>query len=91
MFLIHLVRARRRQPGVRNLEGVEMGLREAIFRDLCKVLEELLNDPAPPVPEDVRRPKEVLTLFGRVSLSRNYSHAAVEQTACVPLDRALGS
>jgi len=38
---------------VRNLEAVELGLREAIFRDLCKVLEELLNDPALPVPEGI--------------------------------------
>jgi hypothetical protein len=84
---------------VRNLEAVELGLREAIFRDLCKVLEELLSDPALPVPEDFSRPgekchadrpKEMLTLFGAVPLSRNYFHAAAEQAGRVPLDRALG-
>jgi len=84
---------------VRNLEAVELGLREAIFRDLCQVLEELLNDPTLPVPEDASRPgekchadrpKEMLTLFGPVRLSRNYYHAATEQTGRVPLDRALG-
>lgn len=84
---------------MRNLEAVELGLREAIFRDLCQVLEELLNDPALPVPEDsgrpgekchADRPKEMLTLFGPVRLSRNYYHAAAEQAGRVPLDRALG-
>jgi Uncharacterised protein family (UPF0236) len=84
---------------VRNLEAVELGLREAIFRDLCQVLEELLNDPGLPVPEDSGRPgekchadrsKEMLTLFGPVPLSRNYYHAAAEQAGRVPLDRALG-
>jgi hypothetical protein len=84
---------------VRNLEAVELGLREAIFRDLCQVLAELLNDPTLPVPEDASqpgekchadRPKEMLTLFGPVRLSRNYYHAAAEQTGRVPLDRALG-
>ena len=82
-----------------NLEAVELGLREAIFRDLCQVLEELLNDPTLPVPEDASRPgekchadrpKEMLTLFGPVPLSRNYYHAAAEQAGRVPLDRALG-
>lgn len=84
---------------MRNLEAVELGLREAIFRDLCHVLEELLSDPALPVPEDssrpgekchADRPKEMLTLFGPVSLLRNYYHAAAEQAGRVPLDRALG-
>ena len=84
---------------MRNLEAVELGLREAIFRDLCQVLEELLNDPALPVPEDssrpgekchADRPKEMLSLFGPVRLSRNYYHAAAEQAGRVPLDRALG-
>ncbi len=84
---------------MRNLEAVELGLREAIFRDLCKVLEELLSDPALPVPEDCSLPgekchaarsKEMLTLFGPVPLSRNYYHAAAEQAGRVPLDRALG-
>ncbi len=84
---------------MRNLEAVELGLREAIFRDLCQVLEELLNDPTLPVPEDASRPgekchadrpKEMLTLFGPVPLSRNYYHAAAAQAGRVPLDRALG-
>jgi hypothetical protein len=67
---------------VRNFEAVEVGLREAVFRDLCAILEELLNDPVLPVPQDygqpgekchVGRAKEFLSLFGPV-----------------PLDQALG-
>lgn len=75
-----------------------MGLREVVFRDLCRVLEELLNDPALPVPGDQRqaherchpeRPKEVLTLFGPVPLRRNY-YAQTGQAGRIPLDQALG-
>jgi hypothetical protein len=84
---------------VRNLEAVEIGLREAVFRDLCAILEELLNDPALPVPEDESRPgekchagrlKEFLSLFGPVPLHRNYYHAQAQQQGRVPLDQALG-
>lgn len=84
---------------MRNLEAVEVGLREAVFRDLCAVLEELLNDPALPVPEDYSRPgekchagrpKEFLSLFGLVPLSRNYYHWQAQQEGRAPLDQALG-
>ena len=84
---------------MRNLEAVEIGLREAVFRDVCGVLGELLNDPALPVPEDHRRPgekchagrpKQALTLFGPVSLFRNYYYAQSEQQGRAPLDQALG-
>lgn len=84
---------------MRNLEAVEVGLREAVFRDLCTVLEELLNDPALPIPEDYSRPgekchagrpKEFLSLFGFVPLSRNYYHWEAQQEGRAPLDQALG-
>jgi Uncharacterised protein family (UPF0236) len=84
---------------VRNLEAVEIGLREAVFRDVCGVLEELLNDPALPVPEDQGRlgekchpdrPKEALTLFGPVPLRRNYYYAPAREEGRAPLDQALG-
>ena len=84
---------------MRNLEAVEIGLREAVFRDLCGVLEELLNDPALPVPEDqgrlgekchAGRPKEALTLFGAVPLHRNYYYSETQQQGRAPLDQALG-
>ncbi len=76
-----------------------MGLREAVFRDLCALLEELLNDPALPIPEDDSRPgekchagrrKEFLSLFGPVPLSRNYYHWEARQEGRAPLDQALG-
>ncbi len=76
-----------------------MGLREAVFRDLCGLLEELLNDPALPIPEDssqpgekchVERAKEFLSLFGPVPLRRNYYHSESKATGRVPLDQALG-
>jgi hypothetical protein len=84
---------------VRNLEAVEVGLREAVFRDLCAILEELLNDPALPVPQDESQPgekchagraKEFLSLFGPVPLHRNYYHAAAQEAGRAPLDQALG-
>ena len=84
---------------MRNLEAVEIGLREAVFRDLCGILEELLNDPALPVPEDyshpgekchTARPKGLLTLFGPVSLSRNSYYLEAEHCGRAPLDQALG-
>jgi hypothetical protein len=84
---------------VRNLEAVEIGLREAVFRDLCSVLEDLLNDPALPLPEDQaqrgerghpNRPKEALTLFGPVPLRRNYYYSEARQEGRAPLDQALG-
>ncbi|HLH53828.1 MAG TPA: ISKra4 family transposase [Verrucomicrobiae bacterium] len=84
---------------MRNLEAVEIGLREAVYRDLCAILEELLNDPALPVPEDysragekchAKRPKEFLSLFGPVPLHRNYYHSQAKQTGRAPLDQALG-
>jgi hypothetical protein len=87
------------QQGVRNLEAVEIGLREALFRDACALLEELLNDPALPVLEDhsrpgekchAGRPKTWLSLFGSVSTPRNYYYGAAQQAGRAPLDQALG-
>jgi hypothetical protein len=84
---------------VRNLEAVELGLREAVFRDLCAILEDLLNDPALAIPEDsgkpgekchTGRPKAFLSLFGCVPLRRNYYHSEIKQEGRAPLDQALG-
>ncbi len=84
---------------MRNLEAVEIGLREALFRDACGILGDLLNDPALPVPEDqgrpgerchAGRPKEPLTLFGLVALRRNYYYWASREQGRAPLDQALG-
>ena len=84
---------------MRNLEAVEIGLREALFRNACGILEDLLNDPALPVPEDggqpgekchPDRPKEALTLFGPAALRRNYYYSAEQECGRAPLDQALG-
>jgi len=84
---------------VQNLEAVELGLRAAMNRDLCGVLEQLLNDPGLVVPEDQSRAgekchrgrgKDMETIFGSVPLWRNYYHRAVEKGGRVPLDQALG-
>ena len=84
---------------MRNLEAVEIGLREALFRDACGILEDLINDPSLPVPEDYGRPgekchpdrpKEALTLFGPAALRRNYYYSAQRECGRAPLDEALG-
>ena len=84
---------------MRNLEAVEIGLREALFRDACGLLGELLNDPALPLEQDCSqpgekchadRPKEPLTLFGPVPLGRSYYYDPAQPAGRVPLDRALG-
>jgi hypothetical protein len=76
-----------------------VGLREAVFRDVCAILQDLLNDPALPVPQDYSqrgekchtgRPKQFLSLFGPVPLGRNYYHSRVQQQGRAPLDQALG-
>ena len=82
-----------------NLEAVEVGLRAAMHRDLCRVLEQLLKDPGLVVPQDQGRPgekchrqrgKEMATIFGPVSLKRNYYYCAHAQEGRAPLDEALG-
>jgi hypothetical protein len=85
---------------VRNLEAVEIGLREAIYRDLSGVLEQLLNDPDLPIPQNAgrlgekchtERPKEMLSIFGPVNLHhRNYYYSEQACQGRAPLDEALG-
>jgi len=84
---------------VRNLEAIELGLREALHRDACRLLEQLLNDAELELPGDhsaagekchPARRLEMLTLFGPVVLRRNYYYAAQQAGGRVPLDEALG-
>jgi hypothetical protein len=84
---------------VRNLAAVELGLREALFKDARGLLEKLYSQPGLCVPGDASRPgekchvdrsKEVLTLFGRVALRRNYYFDPQTGQGRVPLDTALG-
>ena len=84
---------------MQNLEAVELGLRAAMNRDLCGVLEQLLNDPGLVVPQDQNRAgekchrgrgKDMETIFGSVPLWRNYYHGGGAEGGRVPLDQALG-
>lgn len=82
-----------------NLEAVELGLREALFKDGRKLLEDLVNRPGLDIPGDASLPgerihphrlKEVRTLFGIIELRRNYYYDHVNQRGRCPLDEALG-
>ena len=84
---------------MRNLEAVELGLRTALFHDARHLLESLYANPDLPVPGQAglpgekchpRRPKEVATLFGTITLWRPYFYCAATHEGRAPLDDALG-
>jgi hypothetical protein len=94
-----VVRADFAQKGVRNMETVEMGLREAITKDARRILERLYQDPDLTMPNHAGRPaekchpgraKEVETLFGPITLRRNYFYNESTDEGRAPLDDALG-
>jgi hypothetical protein len=81
------------------MEAVELGLREALFKDARRLLEKLYSQPRLSIPGEASRPgekchpgrrKQVLTLFGRVALRRNYYFNPHTGQGRVPLDTALG-
>jgi hypothetical protein len=81
------------------MEAVELGLREALFKDGRKLLESLYNQEGLHVPEDAsqpgekchaQRPKNIRTLFGVMEVRRNYYYCAKTQTGRCPLESALG-
>ena len=87
------------RQGVTNLEAVELGLREALFKDARRVLEQLYSQPGLQVPDNTSRPgekchpervKDIHTLFGPIQISRNYFYHPATQTGRSPLDQALG-
>ena len=87
------------QKGVRNMETVEMGLREAITKDARRILEKLYQDPDLTMPNHAGRPgekchpgreKDVETLFGPITLRRNYFYNESTDEGRAPLDDALG-
>lgn len=87
------------QKGVRNMETVEMGLREAIFKDARHILERLYQDPDLTMPNHTGRPgekchlgraKDVETLFGPITLRRTYFYCESTDEGRAPLDDALG-
>lgn len=79
------------------MEWIEVGLREALAKDACRIIESLLNESGLDIPGDrtlegehcyANRPKEVLTLFGPITLRRNYYYQS--EKGRVPMDEALG-
>ncbi len=94
-----MVRADFDQKGVRNMEAVEMGLREAITKDARRILEQLYQDPDLTMPNHAGqlgekchpgRAKEVETLFGPITLRRKYFYNESTDAGRAPLDDALG-
>ena len=93
-----LARERLATEGWTSSDWVETGLREALLKDGRRLLEHLLNDSALPIPDDTSRPgekctaavsREVETLFGKLTLRRNYYYAPQTGTGRYPLDSAL--
>jgi len=87
------------RDGAGNIEWIETGLKAALFADACALLSELLSDPELGIEEDLKRPGEkrggaherkILSLFGEVSLRRNYYYDPVRKAGRYPMDKALG-
>ena len=81
------------------MEAVELGLREALFKDGRRLLEQLYNSPDLRVPDNASRPgekchpdraKDIQTLFGSMQVERNYFYRPETHTGRCPLDQALG-
>jgi len=96
---LNVVRQSLARQGVTNLEAVELGLREALFKDARRVLEQLYHQPGLQVADNASRPgekshpkrvKDIHTLFGPIQISRNYFYHPATQTGRCPLDQALG-
>ena len=84
---------------MRNLEAVELGLREALFKDGRHLLQQLYQQPKGSVPGDIGQPgekchrvrtKQIHTLFGPVVLQRRYYYCPQRGQGRAPLDEALG-
>ena len=82
-----------------NLEAVELGLRQALFKDGRALLEDLLHQADPSLGGQVSRPgekchpgrvKQAQTIFGPVPLRRRYFYDPARQCGRAPLDQALG-
>jgi len=95
---LNLARQRLATEGWVASEWVETGLRAALQQEGRRLLESLLNDPTLPLADDASRPgekctravpRQVETLFGPLTLRRNYYHAAATGTGRYPLDAAL--
>jgi hypothetical protein len=87
------------RQGVGNLEAIELGLREALFKDGRRLLESLYAQADLSIPDNASRsgekchPNRALqmhSLFGPVNLRRNYFYNASAGTGRFALDEALG-
>jgi len=96
---LNVVRHSLASQGIANMEAVELGLREALFKDARRVLEELYKQPGLQVPDNASRPgekchpdraKDIHTLFGTIQVCRDYFYQPGKQTGRFPLDQALG-
>lgn len=85
--------------GCSNIEWIERGLREALHKDACGLLESLLNDPEVPIKNNEKRDgerrlnaqtKEIQTIFGKVKICRSYFYSSTTSQGRYPLDEALG-
>ena len=81
------------------MEAVELGLREALFKDGRRLLEQLYNPADLRVPDNASRPgekchparaKKIQTLFGAIQVRRHYFYQPETHTGRCPLDQALG-
>lgn len=81
------------------MEAVELGLREALFKDARALLQALYRQPDLNLPDHASRPgekchrdrpKTVQTLFGPIELRRAYFYHRASHTGRAPLDQALG-
>jgi hypothetical protein len=96
---LSLARERLLAQGWNSSEWVEIGLREALHQDGRRWLESLLNDPSLPLAGDVSQPgekcsagvrRQVESVFGTLTLKRNYYYSAPTGSGRYPLDQALG-
>jgi hypothetical protein len=81
------------------MEAVELGLREALFKDGRALLERLYNQTGLSVPHNASRPgekchpersKDIHTLFGTIAVCRDYFYRPETKSGRAPLDQALG-
>lgn len=96
---MRLVRQSLARDGVRNSEAIELGLRQALLNDGRQLLEDLYSEMELAVPGNTSRPGEkrhadrplqMHTIFGVVTLKRDYFYNPQMGRGRLPLDEALG-
>lgn len=84
---------------MRNCEAIELGLREALFKDGCRLLEQLYAGAELSVANNASQPGEkchrgrklqMHSIFGPVELHRDYFYSEEAGAGRFPLDEALG-